>query len=227
MIAAFYEIKHNKNTANEIQRNNRTIDIILREYNKVVKAIDETEASLSKLKSEKAELSPIHIFKHNTLSEQITKLETDIKKLKNRKFVLLGDTGVKSENDVPKIKEQWNKNDIALEYISKRNDKLTKYSEIKKSQYREIKDNLSSEELTAVQDKRSHIREDGIKGVIQKLKDTFGKKYDYDIFKEAETDVSKALNEKPLSILRKIQKNKQYDINNNRHHKPRNNDIER
>lgn len=28
MIAAFYEIKHNNNTADEIQSNNRTIDII-------------------------------------------------------------------------------------------------------------------------------------------------------------------------------------------------------
>lgn len=81
--------------------------------------------------------------------------------------------------------------------------------------------------MTAVQEERSRIRESGILGVIQKLRDTFANKYDYDIFKETETDVSKALNEKPMSILRKLQKNKQHNINSNCQHKPRNNDIER
>lgn len=85
------------------------------------------------------------------------------------------------------------------------------YLETEKSQYREIKDNLSPEELSAAQEKRRRIREDGIKGVMQKLRDIFDKKYDYDIFKEAETDVSKALNEKPLrkSIRRQLQQKQQ------------------
>ena len=212
MIAAFYEMKNNKNTSDKIQSHNRTIDTILREYSKVVKAIDETDTELSRLKSEKAALPTIHIFKHNTLSEQIEQSETKLKKLKNRKFVLLGDMGVKSENDVPQVKEQRNKNKIALENISKRNDKLTKYSKNEKAQYRELKDNLSSEELTAVQEERSHIREDGIKAVIQKLRDVFGKHYDYDIFKEAETDVSTSLNEKPMprkSIQQQLQRKQQ------------------
>lgn len=226
MITAFYEIKHNKNTADEIQRNNRTIDIILKEYNKVVKAIDETETSLSKLKEEKATLPPIHIFKHNTLSEQIAKLETDLKKLKNRKAVLLGDMGVKSENDAPKFKERRNNNKTVLENISKRNDTLIEYSEKETAQYREIKNNLSPEELTAVQEERSHIREDGILGVIQKLRDTFGKHYDYDIFKEVETDVSKALNEKPIpqkSIRQQLKQRPQvFDS-----HKHKNHEFER
>lgn len=184
----------------------------MREYNKVIKAIDETDTELSKLKSEKATLSPIHIFRHNTLSAEITKLETDLKKLKNRKFVLLGDMGVKSENDVPKIKEQRSKNNIALEHISKRNDTLTEYSKAEKAQYRELKDNLSLEELTAVQEERSYIRENGILGVIQKLRDTFGKHYDYDLFKKAETDVSKALNEKLIpkkSIVQQLRQKQQ------------------
>ena len=215
MITAFYEMKHNKNTADEIQHNNRTIDIILREYNKVVKAIDETDTELSKLKSEKAILPPIHIFKHNALSEQIAKLETDLKKLKNRKAILLGNIGVKSENDVPQVEEQRNKNDIVLENISKRNDTLTEYSETEKVQYRKLKDSLSPEELSAVQEERSHIREGGILSVIQKLREVFGKHYDYDIFKEAKTDVSKALNERPLtkkSIKQQLQKKQQQAI---------------
>ncbi len=211
LITVFYEIKHNKNTADKIQRNNRTIDIILREYNKVVKSIDETDIELLKLKSEKAELPTIHIFKHNTLSEQIAKLETALKKLKNRKTVLLGDMGVKSENDVSQIKEQRKKNKTALDNISKRNDMLTEYSETEKAQYRKLKDNLSPEDLSAVQEERRRIREGSILDVIHKLRDVFGKHYDYDIFKEAETDVSKSLNEKPLSrkSIRQQLQNKQ------------------
>ena len=62
---------------------------------------------------------------------------------------------------------------------------------------------------------RRRIREDGIKEVIQKLRNTFGKKYDYDIFKKAETDVSKALNEKPIpkkSILSQLNHRQQQSI---------------
>lgn len=212
LISVFYEIKHNKNTADEIQSDNRIIDILLREYNKVVKAIDETGAELEKLKSEKSALPPIHIFKHNALSEQIEQTETKLKNLKNRKSVLLDDMSIKSENDVSKIKEQRNANKTTLENISKRNNTLTEYSEKEKTQYRYIKDNLSPEELTAVQEERRHIREDGIKGVMQKLRDIFGKQYGYDIFKDAETDVSKALNEKPIpkkSILSQLNRRQQ------------------
>lgn len=132
-----------------------------------------------------------------------------LKKLKSRKSVLLSDVGVRFENDIPKIKEQRNHNNAALEKISKRNDILTEYSETEKTQYREIKDNLSPEELFAVQEERRRIREDGIKGIVQKLKDTFGKKYEYDIFKEAETDASLELREKPLknkSIQQQLQR---------------------
>lgn len=133
MIAAFYEIKHNKNTADEIQRDNRTIDILLRKYNKVVQEIDETGTELENLKSDKATLPQIHIFKHNALSEQIEQAETKLKKLKNRKFVLLDDMGIKSENDVSKIKKQQNNIKTALEKISNRNDMLAEYSEKEKA----------------------------------------------------------------------------------------------
>ncbi len=220
LITVFYEIKHNKNTADVIQRDNRTIDIILREYNKVVKAIDETGTELEKMKTDKVALPPIHIFKHNALLEQIEQTETKLKKLKNRKSVLLVDMGVKSEDDIPQVEEQRNKNNTVLENISKQNDTLTEYSEKGKTQYREIKDNLSPKELSAVQEERRRIREDGIKGVIQKLKDTFGKKYDYNIFKEAEADVSKALNEKPIprkSILSQLNRRQQQSVPQQKH----------
>lgn len=226
LITVFYEIKHNKNTADEIQSNNCTIYIILREYSKVVKAIDKADTELSKLKSEKATLPPIHIFKHNALSEQIEQMETKLKKLENRKSILLDDMGIKSENDISQVEELQNKNNTALENISKRNDILTEYSEKGKAQYREIKDNLSPKGLSAVQEERRHIREDGIKGVIQELKDIFGKHYDYNIFKEAEIDVSKALNEtllKKESILTQLQRKQQKSIT--RHKK--NHEIER
>lgn len=109
--------------------------------------------------------------------------------------------GVKSENDVPKVEEQRKNNQTALENISKRNNTLTEYAETEKSQYRELKDNLSPKELAAVQGERSRIREGGILGVIQKLRDTFGNKYDHDIFKDAEVDISRLLKEE--SQLRK------------------------
>lgn len=198
----------------------------MRDYNKVVKAIDEVDSSLSKLKTEKATLPPIHIFKHNALSEQIAKLETDFKKLKNRKSILLGDMRCKSENDVPQVEEQRNKNDVVLNNISKRNDTLTEYSENEKAQYRELKDNLSPEELTAVQEERTHIRENGVLGVIQNLRDIFGKKYDYGIVKEVETDVSLELKERPLKekfIRHQLQHKLQKSIS----HKNNNREIER
>lgn len=123
--------------------------------------------------------------------------------------------GAKSENDVPKIEEQRNKNDVALNNMLKRNDTLTEYSENEKAKYRELKDNLPPEELTVVREERSHIRENGILNVIHKLRDTFGKGYDYDLFKKSEIAVSKSLNEKPISkksIHQQLQKKQQQAI---------------
>ncbi len=61
---------------------------------------------------------------------------------------------------------------------------------------------------------------------LHKLRDVFGKHYDYAIFKEAETDVSKTLDEKPMpkkSIKQQLQPRKQKSIP----HRHQNPEIER
>lgn len=199
LITVFYEIRHNSNTADEIQHDNLAIDIIMREYNKVVKAIDETGTELTKLKTEKAALNQIHIFKHNSLSEQIGELEAKLKKFKQRKNVLLNDMHCKSETDIPKIKERRNSNDIVFDNISNRNDKLNKNIDITKADFRNIKGNIPPEDVAAVQEERCRIRDDAINVVIKNLKDTYGNKYSYDIFKYTEADVDYDLRERPLS----------------------------
>ena len=211
-----YEITHNENISAELKEGNTIIDITIQKFNGIVKQLDDNIAELKKLKAEQKNLNPIHIFRHKELTELIDKTEKEIKKLQNLKSAFLDKMGCKSEKDIPQYKSLYTKNDDILKQISSNNTELERQCTDDKAEIISIKKSIPPEDITAVQAERYTIRDEYTKSNIKRLQEKYGRKYSYDIFKDAEADVNMELHERPLSIQRRLNKNRQHSTEQNR-----------
>ena len=195
LIFTQYEIKQNENMSAELTHDNTVIDIIMNNYNSVKNQIKQKSAEKKKLQSEQKTLSPLHIFKHKNLSEQIEAVNKDITHLKNRKAILLDGMHCKSEDDVPKVKRRKENNNISLKNIEGRNAQLTEQNETDIAEYKKISDDIAPKDIAAVCEERRNIRDSNEKSLWKRLQEKYGYKYSYDMLQFAESDIDKALGE--------------------------------
>lgn len=221
-----YEIAHNENISAELKQDNTTIDVTIQKYNGIVKQLNDSIVKLKKLKAEQKNLKPIHIFRHKELTEQIVQTEKEIKKLENLKSAFLDKMGCKSEKDIPQYKSLYTKNDDILKQISSNNTELERQCTDDKAEIISIKKSIPPEDITAVQAERYTIRDEYTKSNVKQLQGKFGDKYNYNIYKDVESDVNMELHERPFSILMRLEKNKQRNTDHN-HNKQRNHEYER
>ena len=221
-----YEITQNENISTELKQYNTTIDVTVQRYNGIVQQLDNKITELKKMKAEQKHLNPIHIFRHKELTEHIDKTEKEIKKLQNLKSAFLDKMSCKSEKDIPQYKALHIKNDDIIIEIAANNTELEKQCADDKAEFISIKKSIPSEDMVAVQAERYTIHDEYTKSNIQKLQEKYGRKYSYDIYKDVEADVNMALQEKPFSILMRLEKNKQRNTDHN-HTKYRNHEQER
>ena len=215
LIFAQYEIKHNENISAELTHDNTVIDIIMSNYNSVKNQIKQKSAEKKKLQSEQKTLSPLHIFKHKNLSEQIEALNDDITQLKNRKAILLDDMHCKSEDDVPKVKQRKENNNISLKNIEARNAQLTEQNETDIAEYKKISNDITPEDMPAVREERGYVRST-MKSLWTKIQIQYGYRSNYDLLTAARDDVDKALGEtipRQRKSLRKDLERKRHQAN--------------
>ncbi len=211
-----YEITHNENISEELKKDNTTINVTIQKYNGVVKQLNDNIVTLKKLKAEQKNLKPIHIFRHKELTELIEQTEKEIKKLQNLKLAFLDKMGCKSEKDVPQYKALHIRNDNILKQVIVNNTELEKQCADEKAESISIKNSIPPEDMAAVQSERYNIRDEYTKSNIKKLKEKHKCEYSYDIFKDAEANVNMELHERPLSIQRRLNKNRQHSTEQNR-----------
>ena len=195
LIFAQYEMKHNENLSAEIQRDNDVIDVLMSNYNQTDNGIKKKQSRLKKLQSEQKALSPLHIFKHKNLAEQIEALRADIDELKSQKAAFLENMLCKSEDDIPRVKQRHKRNDTSLENIKTRNAQLTEQNDTDIAEYNEISNNISPENIAAVREERRNIRNSNEKSLWKRLQEKYGQKYSYELLKSAESDIDKELGE--------------------------------
>ena len=216
IVGTQYDINYNENLLTKIQQSSESVDIALWDYDDTKSEIKDKTSELAKLKTEKKKLSPVHIFKHKNLAEQIDKAETDLRKLKKHKSELMNRLGCKSDTDIQNIRDRRKKNDTFIKKLSAQNSDLLKQKDADKSEFLEIRNSTAPENADALQEERYILREEYRRKLTQQLKDKYVDKYDYDNFKEAEKAVNDELDEKALSLQWKLHRDRQRTTENMR-----------
>ena len=186
-------------------------DLLLLRFNNVKKQISQKNSKAKKLQAEKNGLSSINVFKRRQLSEQIETLQEEVAELKTEKAVLLSDMKCETEEDVPKIKKQREKNDVSLENISTRNLQLAEQMKADISDFKATIADISPEDMPAVQEERSNFRST-MKSLWTKIKQQYGYRSNYDLLKAAKDEIDMEIGEYTPHIRKSIRK----DLEQNR-----------
>ncbi len=195
LIFINYQLLFNSEQINQINERNKSISILLKSYKNIVNDIKQKTAKLKQLKAEKNFLNPIQIIKRNQLSKNIITLTEDIEELKTQKQSILDDMFCADDKEVAEIEQRFKNNSDVLERIKTQNISLKKQKETEISCYTEIKNNISPEDIEAVQREQIVVHKENIQKILKRLQKMYKQKYSYDIFKDAENSVSKKLGE--------------------------------
>ena len=147
------------------------------------------------LTAELKALSPTSFLRRGEIKRELAAVAEDMEELKSELFMLLADFGKTDAGGMKEVRQQldaMNASKTGLEAIaSKAADSID--TEIEK--FRALQDQAKTVDAAELHAARMELRGEMTAAVREKIKDTFGKSYDYDRFRQADREVSELLGE--------------------------------
>ena len=210
LITIQYQFNFNTGRSKELKAANTLIDQLLKRYNSIVKDIKSKTAERKSLQSEKRSLAPVHIIRHNKLSNRIKELTEDIEELKNQKNIVLREMYCENDKQVTNIEQLRGKNCDMLSQLDKFNLELTEQKKNTAEEFEGVRSGIPVEDTAAVQKERLAVRDEVMSGIRSSLQELYGRKYSYEEFKNAADTVCRELDEAPSprkSVRKLLQRN--------------------
>ncbi len=210
LITLKYKFIFNKKQIKQVETEKQLIPNLIKQFRDLTTEIEQKTAEYKQTKTEKNACSPLNIFRQNQLSKQLEVLSKEIQELKSDKEFILFELGCKTENDVDTVEANYKYNLDAAEKLKARNADLQSEYKADKANYIEIKNNIPSKNISAVQAERAEIQADGIRQTRKELENIYKGKFNDDIFAEVQNTVNNDLGESHLkkSLIRQIEQGK-------------------
>ena len=177
------------------------------------------------LTAELKELSPTSFLRRGDIKRELAAVTEDMGELKSELSMLLADFGKTDAEGMKDVKQQLDAmtaSKTGLETIAaKAADSMD--TEIEK--FRALQEQAKTVNTAELHTARMELRGEMTAAVREKIKDTFGKSYDYDRFRQADRDVSELLGEphpdEQRSVLHKLHRTQEQPAaeKQNRSHK--------
>lgn len=177
------------------------------------------------LTAELKALSPTSFLRRGDIKRELAAVTEDMGELKSELSMLLADFGKTNAEGMKDVKQQLDAmtaSKTGLETIAaKAADSMD--TEIEK--FRALQEQAKTVNTAELHTARMELRGEMTAAVREKIKDTFGKSYDYDRFRQADRDVSELLGEphpdEQRSVLRKLHRTQEQPAaeKQNRSHK--------
>ena len=177
------------------------------------------------LTAELKALSPTSFLRRGDIKQELAAVTEDMGELKSELSMLLADFGKTDAEGMKDVKQQLDAmtaSKAGLETIAaKAADSMD--TEIEK--FRALQEQAKTVNTAELHTARMELRGEMTAAVREKIKDTFGKSYDYDRFRQADRDVSELLGEphpdEQRSVLHKLHRTQEQPAaeKQNRSHK--------
>lgn len=158
LLLIHYQLKFNNKQLEQIEVERKIIPSLLNQYKKISAELKSKISAKKKIQAEKKACSAIHIIKQNQLSKQLMAVIEDIEELRFQKKAVLDDLSCADEKQVVKIEQNFKHNLDVANKLNVRNTELKQESETAKLKYTEIRNNISPENIEALQAERLNIR---------------------------------------------------------------------
>ena len=181
--------------AENLEKNIRLIRPDYERFLTIRKLLREKSMQKKALTAELKTLSATSFLRRGEIKRELAAVTEDMEELKSELSMLLADFGktdVEGMNDIKQRLDTMTASKAGLETIaSKAADSMD--AEVEK--FRALQEQAKAVDAAELHTARMELRGEMTAAVREKVKDTFGKSYDYDRFRQADRDVSELLGE--------------------------------
>ena len=203
----------------------KKIQLIRPDYERFLtirKLLREKSKQKKSLTAELKTLSATSFLRRGELKRELAAITEDMEELKSELSMLLADFGKTDAESMKEVKQQLDvmtASKTGLETIAaKAVDSMD--TEIEK--FRALQEQAKAVDAAELHAARMELRGEMTAAVREKIKDTFGKNYDYDRFRQADRDVSELLGEphpeEQRSVLHKLHRAQEQPAAEKQHH---------
>ena len=179
MIFTQYHLLHNEMQKEVIHDWMNHFNPILNKYNTVKKKLKAKVTERKELNVQKDKTSILNPIQHIKLNQQLTTITEEIEELKSRKEQLIFQAECSTNKDMTNLSKKYDQMNKNLDILYSQDTSLKKQLEKDAAAFREEKFRPEPEQYTELLDTRIQIRPDFRDKLIEQLKGTFGKYYDY------------------------------------------------
>ena len=179
MIFTQYHLLHNEMQKEVIHDWMNHFNPILNKYNTVKKKLKAKVTERKELNVKKEKTSILNPIQHIKLNQQLTTVTEEIEELKSRKEQLIFQAQCSTDKDMTNLSKKYDQMNNNLDILDSQDISLQKQLEKDAAAFREEKFRPEPEQYTELLDTRIQIRPDFRDKLIEQLKGTFGKYYDY------------------------------------------------
>ena len=190
-----YSWLYHTGAAENLEKNIRLIRPDYERFLTIRKLLREKSRQKKALTAELKTLSATSFLRRGEIKRELAAVTEDMEELKSELSMLLADFGKTDAEDMKEVKQQldaMNASKVGLETIAaKAADGMD--TEIEK--FRALQEQAKAVDAAELHAARMELRGEMTAAVREKVKDTFGKSYDYDRLRQADRDVSELLGE--------------------------------
>ena len=179
MIFTQYHLLHNEMQKEVIHDWMNHFNPILNKYNTVKKKLKAKVTERKELNVQKEKTSILNPIQHIKLNQQLTTITEEIEELKSRKEQLIFQAECSTDKDMTILSQKYDQMNKNLDILDSQDISLKKQLKKDAAAFREEKFRPDPEQYTELLDTRIQIRPDFRDKLIEQLKGTFGKYYDY------------------------------------------------
>ena len=179
MIFTQYHLLHNEMQKEVIHDWMNHFNPILNKYNTVKKKLKAKVTEWKELNVQKDKTSILNPIQHIKLNQQLTTITEEIEELKSRKEQLIFQAECSTDKDMTILSQKYDQMNKNLDILDSHDISLKKQLKKDAAAFREEKFRPDPEQYTELLDTRIQIRPDFRDKLIEQLKGTFGKYYDY------------------------------------------------
>ena len=179
MIFTQYHLLHNEMQKEVIHDWMNHFIPILNKYNTVKKKLKAKVTERKELNVQKDKTSILNPIQHIKLNQQLTTVTEEIEELKSQKEQLIFQAQCSTDKDMTNLSKKYDQMNKNLDILDSQDTSLKKQLKKDASAFREEKFRPDPEQYTELLDTRIQIRPAFRDKLIEQLKGTFDKYYDY------------------------------------------------
>ena len=214
MLIFSYQLRHIGVGKNNMGRRVKTVKPELERYTGLVQQIKEKTKERKTLLAEKKETPFYQIPKLHDLTRRIAELTEELEELKTEKEMVLQSPNCADDAGISDVKKEITTLEGALQKLDEQEAKYSAELEDALKQYAELKKQAAGMDAAELMDARLVVREVQERYAVDRVKATYGEKYDPMMMHDSKRDVANLLHEEAevRSIRERLRQKQQHQV---------------